>query len=129
MPNRFWDWFRQGEADLQLARHASDGAHFEWACFAAQQAAEKALKAVYLSHGQDAWGHTLTALVGQMPDPISAPRKVIHAAQVLDKHHIPTRYPYGFDSGAPADFYTEQEAQDAIEKAEQIIEFCRSQID
>ena len=44
--SRHFDWLRQADADLRLARHARDGAAHDWACFAAQQAAEKALKAV-----------------------------------------------------------------------------------
>ena len=47
---------------------------------------------------------------------------------MLDKHYIPTRYPNGFDSGAPTDFYTEEEAQTAVRHAEAILEFCRDQI-
>jgi HEPN domain-containing protein len=31
----------------------------EWACFAAHQASEKALKALNLALDQQAWGHTL----------------------------------------------------------------------
>lgn len=50
------------------------------------------------------------------------------AARILDKHYIPTRYPNGFDSGAPTDFYTKREGKDAIRYAERIIEFCRTQI-
>jgi len=42
----------------------------------------------------------------------------------LDKHYIPTRYPNGFDSGAPGDYYTKADAQQAIENAKQIVEFC-----
>ena len=49
MSGRAADWFRQAEADLQHARHAWRDEHFEWACFAAQQAAEKAAKGVPVS--------------------------------------------------------------------------------
>ncbi|MCH7934957.1 MAG: HEPN domain-containing protein [Gemmatimonadetes bacterium] len=42
----------------------------------------------------------------------------------LDKHYIPTRYPNGFDVGAPTDYYTEAEAEAAIADADRIIEFC-----
>lgn len=45
MPNRARDWLDQAGWDLELARHAASGAFHEWACFAAQQVAEKALKA------------------------------------------------------------------------------------
>ncbi len=126
--NRYLDWFRQAEADLRHAGNALDDGDFEWSCFAAHQAAEKAMKAVLQKFGMDAWGHTLTALVGHLPSIDSAPAGVVNCAKILDKHYIPTRYPNGFDSGAPTDFYTEEEAQKAIQCAEAIIEFCRNQI-
>jgi HEPN domain-containing protein len=42
---------------------------------------------------------------------------------------MPTRYPNGFDSGAPTDYYTEEESRNAIRQAEAILKFCRHQID
>ena len=130
MGNRYYDWFRQAEADLNHARNALEDTDFEWSCFAAHQAAEKALKALFLKNGMDAWGHTITPLMGRLPENLQPPsEELVNSARVLDKHYIPTRYPNGFPSGAPKDFYTESEAQDAIEKARAILEFCRNQID
>jgi len=126
--NRYLDWFRQAEADLRHARNALDDGDFEWSCFATHQAAEKAVKAVFQKAGMDAWGHTLTALIGRLPQIKSAPDNIVNCSKILDKHYIPTRYPNGFDSGAPTNFYTEEEAQKAIQCAEEIIEFCRNQI-
>jgi HEPN domain-containing protein len=129
MGNRYKDWFRQAEADLRHARHALEDGDYEWSCFAAQQAAEKALKALFQRLGMDAWGHTLTALIGNLPVETILPSKtLINYARILDKHYIPTRYPNGFASGAPTDFYTEGEANEAIHYAEAILEFCRDQI-
>ena len=129
MASRHLDWFRQAEADLRLARAARDGGHFEWSCFAAQQAAEKALKALFQRHGQEAWGHTLSALIGRLPAGVEASADLVEGCKSLDKHYLPTRYPSGFDEGAPTDFYTEAEADAAIEHAAEIIEFCRSHLD
>jgi HEPN domain-containing protein len=127
--NRFADWFRQAEADLGHARNALEDGDYEWSCFAAQQAAEKALKAVFQRHGADAWGHTLSSLIGNMPGAVEQPSpQLVDFARMLDKHYIPTRYPNGFASGAPTDFYTALEAQNAISYAEAIIEYCRHQI-
>ena len=56
MPNRYLDWVKQADADLAHSEHARDAGHYEWACFSAQQAAEKAVKSVFLKHGRDAWG-------------------------------------------------------------------------
>lgn len=49
---------------------------------------------------------------------------MLNKAKVLDKHYIPSRYPNGFDSGAPLDYYTEEEAKQAIEYAQTILKFC-----
>lgn len=128
MGNRYLDWMRQAEADVQHARNALEAGDFEWSCFAAQQGAEKALKAVFLKLGMEAWGHTLTALIGNLPKETRVPPALINATKTLDKHYIPTRYPNGFDSGAPRDFYTKEDAEKAIQCAEEILEFCRRQV-
>jgi len=126
--NRYLDWFKQAEADIRHAGNALKDGDFEWSCFAAHQAAEKAIKAVFQRAGMDAWGHTLTALMGNLPENAQTSDRLITCAKVLDKHYIPTRYPNGFDSGAPTDFYTDEDAQKAIKSAEEILEFCRNQI-
>jgi HEPN domain-containing protein len=129
MGNRYADWFRQAEADLRHARNAQEDGDFEWSCFAAQQSAEKALKAVFQKLGVDAWEITLTALIGNLPPAVTQPsERLINYARMLDKHYLPTRYPNGFASGAPTDFYTEEEARNTVQHAEAILEFCRDQI-
>jgi HEPN domain-containing protein len=128
MPNRYADWFRQAEADLRHARNALEDGDYEWSCFAAQQAAEKALKSLFQRLGREAWGHTLTVLIGNLPPDIQTPPELVEHCRILDKHYIPTRYPNGFASGAPTDFYTQREAEDAVRYAEAILEFCRHQI-
>jgi HEPN domain-containing protein len=129
MSNRFADWFRQAEADLQHARNARESGDYEWSCFAAHQAAEKALKSVFLKMGMDAWGHTLTVLIGNLPETVEKPsQELVNNARILDKYYIPTRYPNGFDSGAPTDYYTEEESRNAIRQAEEILEYCHHQI-
>ena len=129
MGNRYADWFRQAEADLRHAHNSLESGDFEWSCFASHQAAEKALKAVFLKLGIDAWGHTITVLIGNLPKSVEQPADtLVNYARVLAKFYIPTRYPNGFESGAPTDFYTADEAQSAILLAEAILEFCRLQI-
>lgn len=128
MGNRFADWLRQVGADVGHARHALACGDCEWACFAAQQGAEKAVKALFLRRSLEAWGHTLTALLCRLPEPDRVPPPLVDCAKTLDKHYIPTRYPIGFDSGAPTDFYAPAEAEQAIRCAEEILGFCRRQI-
>jgi len=55
MPSRAADWYQQAQRDLEQAASSQREGRHEWACFAAQQAAEKAVKAVHLAHSQDAF--------------------------------------------------------------------------
>ncbi len=124
MPNRWRDWLAQAKRDLNHAVHACKDKDFEWSCFSAQQGAEKAVKAVFLYLHGESWGHSVFALLKALGDKIEVSEQLIEAAKNLDKHYIPTRYPNGFDSGIPGDYYTKKDAQEAIENAREIIEFC-----
>ena len=127
--SRHADWLRQADADLGFARHARDGHAHDWACFATHQAAEKAFRAVLMSRGTDAWGHTVTALLGVVTGDGAAAEDLVVCAKTLDKHYIPARYPNGLDAGAPADFYTRKDSDDAIACAERLIGFARRQVE
>jgi HEPN domain-containing protein len=124
MAERHADWFRQAKRDLSHARHSVVSGDFEWACFAAQQGAEKALKAVYQWLRAVAWGHSVTMLLTNLPEAYRPAQEIIDQGKALDKHYIATRYPNGFDQGAPMDYYTCAEAERSIEDAESIIRFC-----
>lgn len=128
MASRHEDWWRQAERDLGHARHALDDADYEWACFAARQAAEKAVKALYQRLGASARGHSVAMLLSGLPSSVSVDEPLVDKAKGLDKHYIPPRYPNAYPSGAPLDFYTRDEAERAIAYAEDIIEFCRDRI-
>ncbi len=122
--NRSRDWWIQAQADLRHARRSREDGAYEWACFAAHQAAEKAIKAVFEDRGQQAWGHSLTHLLQALADEEGVPPELIDLARILDKHYIPTRYPNGLAEGAPTEFYTRKEADDAINYSEAILRFC-----
>jgi HEPN domain-containing protein len=124
MPNRWRDWLAQAKRDLNHAIHACEDEDFEWSCFSAQQGAEKAVKAVFLHLHGESWGHSVFALLKALSDKIEVSERLIEAAKNLDKHYIPTRYPNGFDSGMPGEYYTKKDAQEAIKNAREIIEFC-----
>src|SRR5262245_49557267 len=94
--NRWRDWWGQCERDLRHAENALDDSDFEWAAFAAQQAADKALKALIMAFGGDPWGHSITGLIEALPPRTLAVDEIIEAASRLDKHYIPARYPNGF---------------------------------
>jgi HEPN domain-containing protein len=126
MPNRWRDWFRQAERDLDQARESRDSGRHEWACFAAHQAAEKAVMAVHLRSGQDAWGHAVARLLQELPETSAAPADLTERARVLDAHYIPTRYPNGHPEGSPFEHYGVLQSETAIDHAGQILDFARS---
>ena len=99
--NRWKDWRDQAERDLRHAQHAVEDGDYEWSAFAAQQAAEKALKALIMTRGGEPWGHSIIELVEALPKDLPVPPDLIEAASHLDKHYIPARYPNGFASGYP----------------------------
>jgi HEPN domain-containing protein len=103
-------------------------ADYDWSCFAAQQAAEKAVRGLILSKGGEGWGHSVTRLLRDLSELEDIPDTLIKAAMRLDKLYIPTRYPNGFDVGAPREYYTNEDAEKAIEDARGIYDFCRQSV-
>jgi len=128
MAERSRDWLRQAEVDLRQARSSRESGFHEWAAFAAHQAAEKAIKAVFQKLHLEAWGHALSALLEALPPQAKPDAGLIERAKDLDLHYIPTRCPNGFERGAPTDYYTRSQADRAIADAEAIIGFCRDQV-
>lgn len=122
------DWFLQAERDLAHAELSRQAAHHEWACFAAQQAAEKALKALHLWHGQEAWGHVVRVLLEDLPAQHQPEAELLDRARVLDSFYIPTRYANGHPAGAPRDHYGDLQSREAIDHAREILEFARAQM-
>jgi len=127
--SRALDWFRQAERDLRLARVAAEAGSHDWACFAAQQAAEKAVKAVYLSRNCEAWGYSVTALLSNLPADARPGDDLIDGARELDRHYIPSRYPNSHPQGAPYEYYSGRDSARAVGYAESILRFCARLLD
>jgi len=126
MSNRARDWYAQAERDLEQARASQRDGRHEWACFAAQQAAEKAVKGLHLFLGQEAWGHVVAKLLRELPVGVSG--DLVDKARVLDNFYVATRYANGHPAGAPFEHYGPIQSHDAIEYASEIIEFVRAQM-
>ncbi|MBI4702119.1 MAG: HEPN domain-containing protein [Deltaproteobacteria bacterium] len=125
MADRSQDWFRQAEDDLGHAQDARERGRHNWACFAAHQAAEMAIKALHLRLGQDAWGHVVHKLLAALPPGCAVPGSLPDKARVLDAYYVPTRYANGHPEGAPFEHYGEIQSSGAIEYAREILEFVR----
>jgi HEPN domain-containing protein len=122
------DWLAQAERDLEQARASRDGGRHEWACFAAHQAAEKAVKALHLARGQEARGHVVARLLRELPQSVSVPAALVEQARVLDSFYIPTRYPNGHPSGAPFEHYGPLQSEEGLRYAGAIVGFVRPQV-
>jgi len=119
------DWLRRAKSDLSIAKAPlPDGALYEDLCFHAQQAVEKALKAVYQFNG---WAfrytHDLNELIsGLQRHGVEVPTPVVDA-DVLTRFAWESRYPYFGEQ------VLEEEYQEAIQQAEFVIEWVERQIE
>lgn len=124
MPERSTDWMGQAERDLLMAGQAARSGFPEWACFIAQQAAEKAINAVYQKRGGVAWGHSVTDLLSGLEKECIVPGELMKGARSLDRWYVQARYPDGFPQGKPGDYVDQEDAEDAIGGAGRIIQYC-----
>ncbi|HUF76896.1 MAG TPA: HEPN domain-containing protein, partial [Longimicrobiales bacterium] len=87
MANRWRDWLDQAERDLEQAEASEEDGRHEWACFAAHQAAEKAVEALHLYNGQEAWGHLVASLLAELPSAVEVPSDLEDRGRVLDNFY------------------------------------------
>lgn len=118
------DWLDQAQGDLAHAHSDVERAFYDWACFSAQQAAEKAVKAALQKMGFEAWGHSVADLLAELAPQQAVPADLFDAALELDKTYIPARYPDAHPSGSPRRRYTRTEAERLVSHAEGIVQFC-----
>lgn len=128
MSNRWKDWYEQGKRDGERALLDIQYGYYEWACFTLQQSVEKVIKALGLAQGLTLWGHSLTEMLRLIDQHIPVPSEILDRARLLDLYYIPPRYPNGFASGKPADYFTESQAREALNAADQIVRFCESHL-
>lgn len=122
-------WFSQAMADLDTARDNARS-HPDAACFMAQQAAEKALKALELSaSGTLTHTHSLDVLLQRLAElrvlTTEPDRKAVRELQQKNKE---ARYPDMLIDTYPAAYFLEQDAHEAIRHAEDIISAVRANL-
>jgi HEPN domain-containing protein len=104
-----WRAYAQGDREA-AERLAVDLWHV--ACFHAQQASEKALKAL------------LTRIQGD-----AVPTHLAHVLlQALDRYYIPTRYPDALNFADATLVYSTKDARQAIEWADTVLSWCDERI-
>ena len=122
-------WFQEAQYDLETARYLAEGRRFNTACFVAQQAAEKAVKAFLYAQGvEEPWGHSVATLLGEAATFDQSLGSIAELGAVLDKFYIPTRYPNSLPGSIPSRAYVAADADQAIGAAEQVLAAVRQRI-
>ncbi len=122
-------WLLQAERDLEDAEFCSNGRRYNLACFLAQQASEKALKAFLYAKGEErVFSHSVAELLNRAME-YDEKFKECRSSSLLDKYYIPTRYPNGLPGGVPYEAFDEVDARRAIELAKNTIEIVRMKLD
>ncbi len=117
-------WLAQAKDDLAFARWVlSEERFFDKGCFVAQQAAEKALKAVcYLDGARTVFGHSIADLAERLAEAHQELADLRGEARRLDRFYIPTRYPDGLPGGAPFESFVREDLVQAIALAKKLVE-------
>jgi len=123
-------WFLQAVRDLDDAKFNLSGERYNVACFLAQQAAEKALKAYLFVKGADeVWGHSVAELCRDAQSFDKEFKRIEGIARSIDKYYIPTRYPDALPGGIPSEAFDRGDAEKAISMAEDVISFVKSKLE
>ena len=117
-------WISMARATLKSAEGDLERGDYNWACFKAQQSAEFSLKALHHGLGLSGYGHSLSRLLMELRDKgLRFDEVLIERAKALDKLYVPTRYPNAWAEGAPHEYYTRSDAEEAIRAAREIMEW------
>ncbi len=119
------EWLNRARSNLDMAKAGSRlrTVYFEDPCFEAQQAAEKAIKAVLLHLGiRFPFTHDLGDLLDLIKKGRKAIPKTVQAADRLTRFAVVTRYP------GMAEPVTRQEFTRAVKIAEQVVRWAEKLI-
>lgn len=118
MKDRSADWLRTAENDLAWGRDSLSHGYHAQCCYIAQQVGEKALKALALSRGFDRIrSHSIVRIAAEL----GINGEIDEIGRRLDQYYIPARYPDALPEGSPQDFFTAEQAREAIAQAATIL--------
>lgn len=119
------EWLNRARSNLKRAREdvRLEGVYLEDLCFGAQQAAEKAIKAVLLHRGVEfPYVHDLARLLTLLEESGADIPEDVRSAETLTPYAVITRYPTLFEP------VTEEQYQEALELAEAVLRWARQQV-
>jgi len=113
------EWLKKSESDFDAARFNLEGKKYDVSAFLSQQAAEKALKAVYIKKFKSLLKiHDLVLLCRKL----GAPKEIEDVCKTLTAFYIETRYP------GIVDEIGEKEAANALAYSQKVIEWSKKNL-
>lgn len=117
------EWLNRARSNLALARNRVSDAYLEDMCFEAQQAAEKAIKALLIRSDVDfPYVHDLARLLSLLEEAGEAIPGDVRRAGELTPYALITRYP------GPARPVTQEEYEEALKIAEDAVRWAEGQL-
>src|SRR3989338_10074087 len=112
-------WLEKARGDLKASKDSLNSKNYEWACFQAQQASEKALKSLYIKKYKKLLKiHDLVLLARK----INAPKEIIVLCSKINPAYTDARYP---DLSRD---YSEKDAQEIINFAEEVLKWTKKSL-
>ncbi len=120
-------WFAQAQRDLDAAAYLFDGARYDAACFAAQQATEKALKAALVWFAGDRpRTHQLAMLTAELATYRADAPQALGDIAALDPYYVTTRYPDAIGGAVPGATFFAPEGRLALDRAARAVAYVAS---
>jgi len=118
-------WMRFSDEDLKAADSTLGDEVFSAACFHAQQAVEKAIKAILaVKTGNIPRQHSILRLA-EMSGNKEFFEQHKDKFEFLDKFYAPTRYPDVLPGSLPEGLPGREDAEKAVESAKEIVDFVK----
>lgn len=122
-PDNPREWLARAHSSLALAGATTPGVLYEDLCYQAQQAAEKAIKAVFVAEKIPyPYSHDINALLSALESHAIAVPENLWSAVALTSYASDTRYP-GFDLPVPKEEYAE-----AVVLAQEIVRWAEARV-
>jgi len=111
-------WIEKAEHDLNTAEVNLKEGIYDASAFFSQQAAEKALKALYILKYRKLWKiHDLYELSKK----VGSPKDISNISEKLTQHYIATRYPNEEE-------YSRKDAEEALGQAKKVMEWVKKKL-
>jgi HEPN domain-containing protein len=111
-------WIDKAEHDFRTAEINLRENVYDASAFFSQQAAEKALKALYILRNKRLWKiHDLY----EISKKLNAPKQISGLCEELTQHYIATRYPNEVK-------YSREDAEEALEQSREVIAWVKKSL-